>query len=392
MYKDMRSLHENGCDYAQRMLARARRDNVKPWISLRMNDAHAPDQPDHPIHSNFWRTHPQWQLRNGPNPAKGSWGTSGLDYEQPEVREHYLKLIREVCSRYDLDGLELDFLRFEYYFRPGRQHEGARLMTTLVEKAKAATQEAAKRWGHPVQLAVRVPTTPWIAGMRGLDAVAWAKAGLVDLIIASPFWDSVDSDIPIETWKGLLAGSNVTVALSQEDGINSGASGRRTAKPEEVRGVLLSGLHRGADAVYFFNLFTAPYHSWSRDVYCQLLKDAGSSDALARLPRRHPVTIKSPWNAGEPLPPSVLPYTGKAAVFRIHIGPKPSPAQQTSVEVALEGDAPLDVRLNGILCEPVPGQKHVYAAPADAVNDGYNLVEIGAKQDVKITWVEISVR
>ena len=244
-------LYKMGCDYPKRMIDRARKNHVRPWISLRMNDSHNPESQDHPIHSTFWKKHPEWRLSNG-----------ALDYERPEVRELQMKLIKEVCSRYDFDGLELDYQRFWLYFRPGREHEGAKLMTAFVEETRAVTNAAAKRWKHPVKLAVRVPTTPWIARRHGLDAVAWGKSGLVDMIIASPFWMSLCSDIPIETWKGLLIGTNVSVAFSQEDGINSGASGRRTATPEEVRGLLVSGLQRGADAVYFFNLFTNPYQSW----------------------------------------------------------------------------------------------------------------------------------
>ena len=29
--------------------------------------------------------------------------------------------------------------------------------------------------------------------------------------------------------------------------------------------------------------------------------------------------------------------------------------------------------------------------PSEAVNDGYNLIEVNTKQDVKVTWVEISI-
>ncbi len=393
LYKNTLALHELGCDYPKRMLDRARHNKLKAWISLRMNDAHNPGKPDYPSHSTFWRSHPEWRLCNGPNPAQGSWSTGGLDYEQPEVRAHYMRLIEEVCTRYDLDGLELDFLRFDLYFRPNRELEGAKLMAAFVEETRAATQEAAKRLGHPVELAVRVPTTPWIARMRGLDAVAWAKAGLVDLIIASPFWDSADSDVPIETWKGLLTSTHVAVVLCQEDGINSGALGRRTMNPEETRGVLLSGLHRGADGVYFFNLFTGPYHSWPHAVYYQMLRDAGSYESLAKVPRRHPITIKSPWAPGEPTPSSRLPYSGTHGVFRIHIGPKPLPGQQARVELVVPNhEERLDVRLNGVSCTPAQGLSHVYDVPPGAANDGYNLIEVNAAQDRKVDWVEISVR
>ena len=394
--KNMRSVHEQGCDYPKRMIDAARRNHVKAWISLRMNDAHYPDLPDHPYHSTFWKSHPEWRL----------W--RGMDYERPEVREHYMKLVREVCSRHDLDGLELDFVRFWIYFRPGREHQGVKLMTAFVEQAREATREAAKRLGHPVALSVRVPTTPWIARRYGLDAIAWAKAGLVDLIVASPFWPSVDSDIPVERWKGLLIGTNVPVAAGLESGMHPGTV-NRTATHEEMRGVIASGLHRGADVVYFFNLFTGPYQRWPREDHDRLLRDAGSYAALRAGPRRHPLTITSPWTAGEPGSDKSLPYTGTHGVFRIHIGPKPAPEQSTRMELVVpDHDQPLDVRVNAMPC-PWSGlveaehvkasgwkaeqpKRHAYDVPPAALGDGYNLVEVRAKQPIKITWVEIAVQ
>jgi hypothetical protein len=377
-------LYMMGCDYPQRMIDRARRNHMRPWISLRMNDSHNSDSQDHPIHSTFWKQHPEWRLSNG-----------ALDYERPEVRERQMQLIKEICSRYDVDGIELDYERFWLYFRPGREHEGARLMTAFVEEARTHTDAAAKRWKHPVKLAVRVPTTPWIARRHGLDTVAWGKAGLVDLIIASPFWFSLCSDIPIETWKGMLIGTNVQVAFSQEDGINSGASGRRTATPEEVRGLIVSALQRGADAVYFFNLFTNPYQSWPRPEYNQLLTDSGSYAALCAAPRRHALTITHPWAAGEPGKEAYLPYTGTNGVFRIHSGPRPAPGQTARVELVMEGaEQPLEVRLNSAVCPSsgVAGSHRLYDVPAEALSDGYNLIEVTSKEPVTLTWVEISVR
>ena len=398
------AFHKMGCDYPKRMIDSARQNHVKPWISIRMNDSHYPDRPDHPYHSTFWRAHPEWHLSGGPNPAsaKDGWAIHGLDYEQPEVCEHYMKLVREVCSRYDLDGLELDYLRFWLYFRPGREHEGARLMTAFMQEVREATGAAAKRLGHPVELAVRVPSTPWIARRRGLDAVAWARAGFVDLVIAASAWPSTNSDVPIETWKGLLIGTDVTVALHLEDGIDSGAGGRRTMTHGEMRGVLTSGWHRGADAVYFFNLFAGPYQSWPREDHDRLLQDAGSYKALCAGTRLHPLTITSPWSEGEPGRERQLPYEGRHGVFRLHIGPKPLADQQARVELVIpECDQPLTVRLNGTLCaiagkasgSAAPASdRHVYEVPPDALGDGYNLIEVAAEQDITITWVEISVR
>ena len=40
----------------------------------------------------------------------------------PEVRAQKFALIRELCENYDLDGLELDFLRFYSFFRIEETH------------------------------------------------------------------------------------------------------------------------------------------------------------------------------------------------------------------------------------------------------------------------------
>lgn len=398
MFINMRALHQMGCEYPRRMIDRARKNEIGAWISLRMNDGHHAEFPDHPGHSSIWKLNPEWHLTSG----------YGLDYERPEIRHHFQNLIREVCSRYDLDGLELDFQRFWLYFRPGRQQHGTRLMLEFMEQARAATQKAARRLGHPVQLAVRVPGNPWTARRHGLDAVAWGRAGLVDLIIAGSFWFSSNSDIPIETWKGLLIGTDVDVAVHLEDGINSGASGRRTMTHEEMRGILTSSLHRGADAVYFFNLFTGPYHRWPREDHDRLLADAGSYAALRSAPRRHAITITNPWSTGELVPAAWLPCSGHQCDFRLHIGPRPKPNQQARVELVVPDNVEIEVRLNNIPCpgsllvapehiiasglkEPPLGPRQAFRIPPNALSDGYNLITVLAKEEVTIQWVEISI-
>ena len=381
--KNTLALHEQGCDYGKRMIDAARRAGLKAWISLRMNDDHNPHLPNHPCHSTFWKSHQEWRL------------SYGLDYEQPEVREHYMKLIREVSERYDLDGLELDFLRFPFYFRNGREHEGAKLMTAFVKEARGMTREAAKRWGHPVKLAVRVPSTPWIARRNGLDAVSWGQAGLVDLIVTGGWYLSADSDVPIEAWKGLLIGTDVAVALSVETSINSGGSGLRSMSAPEMRGFFASGWHRGADALYLFNIFATPYHNWPREEHDQLLRDAGSYAALRATPRRHALTITHPWAAGERGDGKYLPYVGTHGVFRLYVGPRPLPGQGAQIElVTPDRDQPLDARLNGIPCprSRLVDHRHYYDVPPEALSDGYNLIEASAKQNFTITWVEISVQ
>ncbi|MEZ4702361.1 MAG: hypothetical protein R2834_18660 [Rhodothermales bacterium] len=394
--RNERILHEQGVDYPGRMLQRAREAGIGAWISVRMNDAHLPDQPDHPLHSRFWRAHPEWRLEN-----------TGLDYAEGEVRDHYLALIREVSERYDPDGIELDFLRFPLYFRPGEEAAGVPLMTALVREARAMTDAAGQRLGRPVHLAVRVPTSPHVSLAHGHDVVAWAREGLVDLVIAAPWWSSANSDIRVEDWKAALAGTDVPVAVSLEDGVDAGSMGRRTLAPDEMRGILASAWDRGADAVYFFNLFTDPLRDWPREAHDRLVQAAGHPEALAAAPRRHVVTLVAPWAEGEPRARSVLPFTGTSAVFQLAIGPPPADGQTARVELKLDGSRPT-VRVNGVVCpwlrdaaadhlrdagirKQEAGGRSLFEIPAGALRRGYNDVAVEADAAIRVDWVEIAI-
>ena len=73
------------------------------------------------MHSTFWLAHPEyWRV---PGSTSG-WTDRAFDYAIPAVREHHMAFVRELLARYDADGLELDWMRFGYHFKPGHEEEG----------------------------------------------------------------------------------------------------------------------------------------------------------------------------------------------------------------------------------------------------------------------------
>lgn len=410
---NQRSFYEQGGDYPEHMMRLCRNKGLTPWISIRMNDSHAAPESMHddPYHSTFWREHPDWWVV----PYRFTdWYDRALNYGQQEVRDHYMALIREVCRRYDMDGLELDFMRFVRYFRPGHEQEGAELMNAFVADVRRVVEASAQRVGHKIELGVRVPTRPQTARGLGLDAIAWARQGLVDLIVAQSDFKSSDSDIAVELWKELLAGASVKLAAGFEDAIDSGGHvclwnmiETHQSRPtvQQARGLVLAALHRGADGIYLMNHHDGA-HFWDDvddglshtrsdvEIFRQYLKDIGSSEALRAKPRSHVVTRIYPRAEGEPAA-AALPYTGRWGVFRLYIGPRPTTGQTTQVLLEIDnGEKPEQVRLNGTLCSwrQTDGNWHTYEVEVESVNDGYNVVEVGADREVKITWVEIAVR
>ncbi len=388
-FKTYYNLYAKGCDYPQRFMARTRKARINGWLSMRMNDCHYGGTPIHPYHSKFWRDHPQWWLTDG------NGAGAELDYAQPEVREHYLSLIRELCERYDLDGIELDYMRFPVYFHPGQWRQGGEIMTGFVRDARAITNKAAKRLKHPVRLGVKIDTYPWTSHRMGLDADEWAKQGLVDLVTVSPWYTGIQNDVPVEEWRCKLAGTKAQLAVCLEGGLDAG-SGRRIPTPEEARGFCLSALHRGADSVYLFNWYGDTYPKWPRADYNAFVKAAGTYAGLANQPRRHPFTAPDSFNAeGEHTQPFYLPTKAAHAIFFINIGPAPTANQNAYVEIVTDGEtAPTKVLLNGVECKPgaVEGKRRIYESPSGAASEGANLVTVDSDGSSSLTWVEIAVR
>ena len=281
MVGNMLATDKEGVDYPARVIQRCRHRGLAPWISLRMNDVHYTENLDHPFHGAFWRKTDFFRQ-----------GTRALDYAHAEVREHFRALIAETLERYDVEGLELDFLREPYLFSGGKEQEGRQILAGWLREIRALADAAAKRRGHPVRLGVRIPSSPDAALGLGLDAPAWAKEGLVDLVVAAPRWATLEFDMPLVKWRELV-GDRVTLAGGLEVLYRSSpAAQSRYATPEEAAGAAVAILADGADAVYLFNYFQNTHPGWPLPEYQRTLQSLSSLAALAKRPRRHAVTYR----------------------------------------------------------------------------------------------------
>ncbi len=350
---NMWHLWAEGVDYPGRLLERCRRRGLSPWISLRMNDVHNNDEPGHPIHSRFWREHPEFYRRG----CTGYFARA-LDYAHGEVRDHYLRLIDESLTRYDVDGLELDFLREPYVFSRGDEARGSTLLTDWLGQVKEQVRAHAARRGHPIALGVRVPSRPEASLAMGLDAPAWARAGLLDVLVVSPRWATIEYDMPLPQWRRLLDGRPVSLLGGLEIllGAHPGAP-KRVVTAEEARGAAAQVLASGADGVYLFNFFPVDPHTaaseggdWRAAAHAETLGVLADAVQLDRLPRRHVLTfcdVAGP-EGGELFRPA-LPAAGSELEFALPTGQ------------CVTGDATLEVVLEAPAGAPL-------AAPAATVN------------------------
>ncbi len=401
-------LHHKGIDVYARWIARARKLGLSPWLSTRMNDVHNADDEHAYLHSEFWRENPQ--LRRVPY-RKASWTDKALDFGREQVREHHMLLIRELAERYDFDGLELDWMRFGFHFRPGHEAEGGEAVTAFTRQVRALLRQWEKRRGHKILLGARVPSRPNTAVGLGLDGVRWAREGLVDMLVPCPFWATIEFDIPVEDWRRQLCGAPGVLAPGLEVLVRP-YPGYRTPimnSLETVRGAASAMLDRGADRVYLFNFMDSDTSQSDIENYATMLREAGQLASMAGKPRRHILTYSDTWAPGEPVAGNGLPADaapGRWRQFRLAAGPRPQPGKAV-VALGIEKASPdqlrqWELRLNSELLTFSNEYKPAHTAPpgcplfawsipAGLLLRGYNLVEVKSASEGVIHWVEIAI-
>ncbi len=396
-------LHQRGIDPYARWIAKCRAGGLSPWISVRMNDVHDVDLVNSPLLSTFWKQNPDFRRV----PYRFTiWQERQLDYARPEVRQHYQSLIEEFLERYDLDGLELDFQRFSHHFRIGQELAGGEMLTGWLREIRGLTQRTAQRLGHPVRLAVRCSADPESSRLMGIDAVRWAREGLVDLVIPCPFWETSDFNMPMRLWRRLLDGTGVMLAGGLEILARPYAKANMIYQtPETAAGAATAVLAGGADVVYLFNFFLdMPGQRtgvWTQAEANRVLRAMASLDTLAALPRRHLLTYRDTRAPGE-APNETLPASGSLAIFRLQTGPRPT-GRRVSVVLGFEmsGDKPTlltppRLRVNSVLCTDTPethGAMVTYPVPEHALADEITTIEVEAEpgKTFKIVWAEVAI-
>jgi uncharacterized lipoprotein YddW (UPF0748 family) len=383
---NMQALLAAGVDPNQRMIDRCRQRKISPWISIRMNDVHDVLKPTPSFHSRFWIDHPEyWRYTDRPG-----WTDRCLNYGLRPVRDHMMALVREVCDRYDMDGLELDWLRFHAYFRDGEEVEQGRVLTQWMAEVREVVRAAEKKRGHPIWLVPRVPARPEVSQGIGLDAVAWAKQGIIDHLIVAPFL-MTDFDIPVDQWNQLLRGTRVGVTAGLEERIQPSPflSQQLSNTPERRRGAAAAMLGRGSQGIYLFNYYEVgkkmPY----------LLKEMGSLKTLARKDRSYVVTFTDIIAPGTrfvgALPKQIEP--GKTADFALFIGPKPRETAKAEVALSMTAEKPGEkcktaVTLNGWSSAAADG----LAFGSAALSPGYNTIRVANLGSSPVTVGTVELR
>jgi len=326
------------------MVDYCRRHNLEIFGSLRMNDTHdAFGQPFRKLVYPLKVKHPEFLLGDEKSDSEpratslAKWRWSGLDYAHAEVREDRFWWINNTATKYDVDGVDLNFFRHPWFFKLGEEQRNMPLMTDLIRRARRRFDEIGRERGRPMLLGVRVLGNVEICRNAGLDVETWLEEGLIDRLIIGGLYVSTCTGAEELIELGHRYGVPVYPSFRCDSplfGIGLHKGGEPPHGPEAMRGHAANLWNAGADGLYLWNyhyIRTSKHpRGRPRPEDYRFLSEIGEPSRLARLDKIFVVNpsdenLKGIWpfflaSAPLPLPVPIAAASAQRHAVSVRIG------------------------------------------------------------------------
>jgi len=319
--------------------------------------------------------HPEWWLGKPGDDAKYAGGDHRhwykvFDYGVPQVREYVLSIIKEVIDNYDIDGVELDYLRDPWLFKETYSdpvvavtEEHCGVMVDFHRRVRAMLDAKGRRVGRPVLLALRVPKWLELSRYLGLDIEATLDSGAVDILVGSGGYTPFA--VPPRPFIDLAHSYGVPAYICiSASGMRSRGKDSLRAEMPAWRGAATNLWDAGADGQYIFN--TMPNEG---ELALQVMRQIGDLSTMADKQALFALdsweTVKDAgWcnlaiNRDELLPVTVSDKDGALCDFYVGMDEGCLKRSQLSLRVYLRGAAETDritIQLNGRALPTIEGE------------------------------------
>ena len=285
LHENLKSLINGGRDLLKGIVEEGHNAGLEVFASFRMNDIHDSLYPEGI--GSFKKRHPEFLL--GDSVAVYEMGKPHkfhtrltFNYAIAEVRAFWLGVISEVLDRYDVDGIELDWTRHPWAFKPGEELQNLGIMNEFTRDVRRHLDKTAEQRGRRLFLAVSAPSTFEECLQIGLDVATWLADGLVDILIAGgPPFDlrlrkvrEATQKVGCQLFSRIINNRNLFVT------------------PDVLRAAVSRHYADGVDGIYLFNFYGDPHRG--------LVDTIGDPQALERLDKHYIVAKRA-----DPLPPTV---------------------------------------------------------------------------------------
>jgi len=412
-----------GNDLIQVFIDRCRQRGQTPFVSYRLNDSHCLEYAGTKHGRSvavcrFYADHPEYRLR----PGSEAWSERVQNWAIKAVRDYKFALIKEACEQYDIDGLELDFMRHSEYFRPEETtfKQRAAIMTGFVERVRRMLDESAppgkRRW-----LCARVPCELEQHDRLGIDLPVLADAGLDMANLSASYFTKQQNDV---AWMRRLV-PNLAIYVEMTHCTTTGPSRgnydsslfRRTTDEQFYTAAHLA-YERGADGMSLFNFVYFRRHGTPgrgpfNEPPFHVLRRLGQPEWLAkqqpwyvvtttwggRSRGRHGLPVRvSKGDAATVLLDMAANAVGREGVFRLMT------TEETCVSdwaVAINGKR---LAAASFVRKPIPHpyeggmgiaeQYRCFACPPDAVRSGFNKVTLKLVRgdEAVVSYIDLVLR
>lgn len=246
-----------GGDLVRTLIEHCRKKSLAAFVSYRLNDNHHQERRHSVWVSRFYEEHPEYLLNPEHYEIEGYSKERGQNWAIPEVRAYKQALIRELCENYDLDGLELDFLRDDHLFRQDETTEEQRVawVVEFVRSVRLALDHGPSR-SRRRYLCVRIPCEIARHGQSGINLERFAAAGVDMFNLSNWYHTAQTTDMPAV--RKQVPHAAVYVEMHYVTANKSARGYSTSAFPRTCNEQFYTTAHlaymRGADGVSFFNM------------------------------------------------------------------------------------------------------------------------------------------
>jgi len=183
--------------------------------------------------------------------------------------------LSDVATRYDVDGIELDFYRHSVLFKASMMGEEpskdeCAFFIDLFAQLRRITAEVAEKRNRPFLISIRVPNSLRYCRALGLHLVSLLEQDLVDILIGGGYFKME----PWQNWVALGRRYDVpTYAAFVSRRLMDGGAPDQASDLPVWRGESLNAWRAGINGICTFNRF---------DPHDPIFREIGDPDILAQ--------------------------------------------------------------------------------------------------------------
>lgn len=262
----------NGGDPVQDAVDGAHRNDMYIFIDQRMNDHHYSANSSWTTHSTLWKKNPHFWVRDvvevnttGSTDGDVTWRV--FNYMIPEVREYFYRLIEELVTLYDVDGVQMDFDRHEVYFLNTEVDMGSEVLTEFVGRVREMVNRASIDRGKDIQVSVRLDDSVEKAHKAGWNVEEWCRRDYVDILNVGDTYTN-HMAVDIEGFKAIANKAKVFGEVHYLTIERPPNKQRRHVTEQLAFATAKSFYDRGADGISLFNF--QYFNDKAKDIYVNL--------------------------------------------------------------------------------------------------------------------------